>query len=134
LWELKVFVGSRINMPPIQTVKMGRFGQLGRQKRRKFKSTSILVITRGKREFRTCWPSFPALVFGHSFLGVLLLGVLFLDPRSWTLVFEVGGTRGHAIAWRHIHVEGWMKKKDLKKSCYGPKGDRKVEVLRICLG
>jgi hypothetical protein len=53
---------------------------------------------------------------------------------SWTLVFEVGGTRGHAIAWRHIHVEGWMKKKDLKKSCYGPKGDRKVEVLRICLG
>jgi hypothetical protein len=27
-----------------------------------------------------------------------------------------------------------MKKKDLKKSCYGPKGDRKVEVLRTCLG
>jgi len=104
LWELKVFVGSRINIPPIRIVKMGRFGQLGgqkrrkfksssivkmgrfgplsQQKRRKFKSTSMLVITRGKREFRTCWPSFPAHVFGHSFLGVLLLGVLFLDPGS----------------------------------------------------
>jgi hypothetical protein len=27
-----------------------------------------------------------------------------------------------------------MKKKDLKKSCYGPKGDRKVEVLRDVWG
>jgi hypothetical protein len=62
-------------------LKMGRLGQLGRQKRRKFTLTSILVITRGKREVRTCLPSFPALVFGHSFLGVLLLGVC-----SWILV------------------------------------------------
>ena len=30
-------------------------------------------ITRGEREFRACWPS--------------ILGVLFLDPRPWILVF-----------------------------------------------
>jgi hypothetical protein len=66
---------KRRNLKSTSIRKMGRLGQLGRQKRRKFTSTSILVITRGKREVRTCWPSFPALVFGHSFLGVLLLGV-----------------------------------------------------------
>jgi hypothetical protein len=46
-------------------------------------------------------PRFWALVFGR-----FVAGCLFLDPRSWTLGFEVGGTRGHAIAWRHIDVEG----------------------------
>jgi hypothetical protein len=38
-----------------------------------------------------------------------------------------------AVLWRHIHVEGWMKK-DLKRSCYGRKRDRRVEELRVCLG